>query len=291
MAIKRRPGRPVKLANLPKEYDKSKYSEEALRNFSERDWLHNFSTRHYLRSNENLSRNEKQQRILEILRQPILKAPELPLRHKELAPVDWIDDDDIMWPNLGIFPLQIGELYYLESLLDEDSQKRGRSSYGISKRKVPDDGTQFLGLWKDVHVYDAIKKPSSRIPLIVDLDFEEKALVESFALLLKRLKKRKQIDKTKSLSQENLNWKSLIEEWIFYSVLPYMDLMLWGEFNQTKITDRSYVENLPGELDENQIRRTTQKKVAEVMSRSFLPTLRASIFYHKIKSAKCRESK
>lgn len=72
MIKKRRPGRPVELAALPKEYDKGKYCEPALRKLSELGWFYNFWVRYSLKSNENLPLSEKRERILEILEQPLL---------------------------------------------------------------------------------------------------------------------------------------------------------------------------------------------------------------------------
>lgn len=292
MIKKRRTGRPIEVAALPQEYSKKKYTNTALNKLTELGWFHNMWVRFSLRSNKALSLSEKQERILAILEKPILPVPKNHFRSENLLSLDWYDDDESLWPELGVCPLMVGQLYKLESQLEKDSQARGRASYGISKRKIPEDGSQLLDYWEDIFVDDAIENSASIVPITVNLDLEDSALIEHFALLLKRLRKKKQIPGA-TVAKEKINWDDLIRDWVFYKVLPYIDLMLWGEFNQIKIPDRTYLESLPegkGEgLDANQIRRTTKKKAAELLSSSFLQTLKASIFYKAIKSAKCRD--
>jgi hypothetical protein len=292
MIKKRRPGRPIKLTPLPQEYSKRKYSNNALDKLTELGWFHNLWVRFSLRSNNALSLSEKRERILAILEKPILPVPKNHFRNENLLSLDWYGDDESLWPELGVCPLMVGELYKLESQLDKDSQVRGRASFGISKRKIPDDGSQLLGYWKEVFVDDAIEKSASKVPITVNLDLEDSALIEHFALLLKRLRKKKQIPEV-AAAKDKINWDHLIRDWVFYKVLPYIDLMLWGEFNQIRISDRTYLENLPSDrkadLDANQIRRTTKTKVAEAFSSSFLQTLKANLFYKAIKSAKHKD--
>jgi len=291
MIKKRRPGRPIEVTPLPQEYSKKKYANTALNKLTELDWFHNLWVRFSLRSNKALSLSEKRERILAILEKPILPVPKNHFRSENLLAIDWYWDDENLWPELGVCPLMVGELYKLESRLDKDLQVRGRSSFGISKRKVPDDGSQLLGYWEDVFVDDAIDNFASKVPITVNLDLEDSALIEHFALLLKRLRKKKQIPEA-AVAKEKINWDHLMRDWVFYKVLPYIDLMLWGEFNQEKISARTYLENLPSDreagLDANQISRTTKNKAAEVFSSSFLQTLKASLFYRAIKSAKCK---
>ncbi len=291
MIKKRRPGRPIEVTPLPPEYSKKKYTNTELNKLTELGWFHNLWVRFSLRSNKALSLSEKRERILAILEKPILPVPKNHFRSEDLLALDWYWDDENLWPELGVCPLMVGELYKLESQLNKDSQVRGRSSFGISKRKVPDDGSQLLGYWEDAFVDDAVENSDSKVPITVNLDFEDSTLIEHFALLLKRLRKKKQIPEA-APAREKINWDHLMRDWVFYKVLPYIDLMLWGEFNQEKITARTYLENLPSDreagLDANQISRTTKNKAAEVFSSSFLQTLKASLFYKVIKSAKCK---
>ncbi|NCB40075.1 MAG: hypothetical protein EOM80_15040 [Erysipelotrichia bacterium] len=291
MIKKRRPGRPIEVTPLPQEYSKKKYTNTELNKLTELGWFHNLWVRFSLRSNKALSLSEKRERILAILEKPILPVPKNHFCSENLLALDWYWDDENLWPELGVCPLMVGELYKLESQLDKDLQVRGRSSFGISKRKVPDDGSQLLGYWEDAFVDDAVENSDSKVPITVNLDFEDSTLIEHFALLLKRLRKKKQIPEA-APAREKINWDHLMRDWVFYKVLPYIDLMLWGEFNQEKITARTYLENLPSDreagLDANQISRTTKNKAAEVFSSSFLQTLKASLFYKVIKSAKCK---
>lgn len=287
MIKKKRPGRPAKEIALPIEYDFEKYNEKDLGQLSELGWFHNLWVRYSLKSTETLSLDERQKRILQILEQPIISAPRMPLCSENLAPVDWVSDDERLWHELGVSPFRVGELYKLESHLDKDSQIRGRSSYGISKRKAPDDVTQLLGLWADVSVDDAIEKQSATASITIDLDFDDEILINHFKLLLRRLRTRRESNQSKVVSIKAIDCKTMVNDWIYSSVLPCIDLMLWSQIFGKDMTYAMFSNAFFGEHDTDKIRRTILPKAKELLSRSFLMAFRANFFYRTIKNAKC----
>lgn len=101
---------------------------------------------------------------------------------------------------------------------------------------------------KDQHDFTGID------PVIVDLNFPDKILIENFKL---HLAARRAESNTEHLSRHGRQCNFL--DWIHYGVLPYLDLKLWELENDIKIPHRVIADAIypRGEGGEETVRKTT----------------------------------
>jgi len=106
---------------------------------------------------------------------------------------------------------------------------------------------------------------SSIVPVVLDLDLPNAAVIEHFKLLLQKLRRERQTwaEATKHMPE--------LMDWARNGLLPCMDLILWAEEEQGRITDGFLADAVfpEGEGDEQKIRKTLRPHTWDLLK----PTL------------------
>jgi len=87
-------------------------------------------------------------------------------------------------------------------------------------------------------------------PLVIDLGFPNSVLVQHFELHLQNLRRRKE------RKPETRKHSPDVEEWFRLGVLPCMDLLLWEDEQQCRITNRLITDALALGSNDDKVRKT-----------------------------------
>jgi hypothetical protein len=90
------------------------------------------------------------------------------------------------------------------------------------------------------------------IPLVIDLRFPNSLLVQHFELHLQNLRRRE------PRKPETRKHSPDVGEWARLGVLPCMDLLLWEDEEQCRITNRSITDALALESNDDKVRKTVR---------------------------------
>lgn len=162
--------------------------------------------------------------------------------------------------DLGVRPMMIGDVYNQIKYIDPDKQ-----SYAQKIIINTDDSESY---W-DALLHTEAKKEWQVNPLLeplsnnlihINLELPEKVLIEQFTSFIKKIQYRRS------------NKKPNFGSWIYFGILPYLDLKIW-ELETKKNIPNSVMANAifpPHEGGEEVVRKTTQKIAQEILSQSYL---------------------
>jgi hypothetical protein len=161
---------------------------------------------------------------------------------------------------LGIRPVMIGDIYNQIKYIDPDKQ-----SYAHKIIINTDDSESY---W-DALLHTETKKEWRVNPLLeplsnnlihINLELPEKVLIEQFTSFIKKIQYRRS------------NKKPNFFSWIYFGILPYLDLKIWELETKKKIPNSVMANAIfpPHEGGEEVVRKTTKKIANEILSQSYL---------------------
>lgn len=110
---------------------------------------------------------------------------------------------------------------------------------------------------------DTEHSSTSNIPLMVDLDFPNSVLIDTFKLQLQRLRR-----SAKGRFGHARRHMPELTQWVEMGLLPCMDLLLWAEEQQGRLTDRVLADAVAplDSSNEEKMRKTTRPLAEELLS-------------------------
>lgn len=98
-------------------------------------------------------------------------------------------------------------------------------------------------------------------------------LIEQFKQLLPALR----VSEENSQNAERVYRRPDSASWIYFGVLPYLDLKLWAQVEGVQIPNRVFADAIfpPGEGGEEVVRKTTSKIADQVLTATYLQELAA----------------
>lgn len=168
------------------------------------------------------------------------------------------------WPDSGVHPATVAELYHAEQHIEEGRRKYARGFFSSQERGAQPDCRQQVDDWLVGPLHQVTSTSGSDVLLSVDMSLNDSVLIEQFSRALNSL--RDQAPEKFALTNftaRNFDFAS----WTRFGVLPYIDLRIWGLQVKRAISNRVMADAIfpPGEGGEEMVRKTTEKYAKELI--------------------------
>lgn len=184
----------------------------------------------------------------------------------------------------GVHSLTVHELYMAAINMEESKRIQAKAFFeiilnsllGVSAESPRD--LSILSRKKTAFLYEPVhhvlSKPLDQAMIGVNLLLPDRVLVEQFKSYLPLLRE----ECGAELFSEKWHQPDFAE-WARLGVLPYLDLMIWAQEEDKKITYQVLEEAIfpSREGSEGRVRKTTAPKAEQLMSRESLALLRAQV--------------
>ena len=162
--------------------------------------------------------------------------------------------------SLGVHGLTVRQLRQIEDRMLPERKEHSRLWWNQFKKvdifnNTEDQYKYEYKAWIDNPIYESFKPKyqDKSVPVMVDLNVQDKLLVESFKQWLKNTRKETHTEIT--------HYKKIdFESWIKFGVLPWLDLTIWQQAADISIPNRVMADAIypTGEGGEEAVRKTTK---------------------------------